>query len=104
MERGGTINLVGGTAITVVNYNRNSLNTSLITDLLTGVAITVAGTLLHQGILYGGNKTPGQSKAGVEYVLKPNTYYYLDVYNPTNGSLNYHYVRNWYEEEIVEDD
>jgi hypothetical protein len=93
----------GGTAITPVNHNRNSSNTSGAT-IRSSATATATGTAIQQ-IYIGGGTGSGSTRSGSdfgnfnEWILKPKTTY---LYVITNGSTSSNTVQinfAWYEED-----
>ncbi len=99
LYEGSTV--TGGTAVDVVNLNRNSANvtTAVAKD---GVTPSVNGTAIGTSFLGGsagvGQTRSGGSASGVnEFVLKPNTQYMLDIYNGSTASNTFQLTYGWYE-------
>lgn len=95
----GITSWTGGSAITPINNNRNSANTSGITDMAQdatitlGTPVTIAHAVTGSGRNYGGG-----ARNDAEYVLKQNTKYYLLVTNQTAGATNEVNIgMQWYE-------
>ena len=96
--------VTAGTAITPLNRNRNSTNTSGLT--LAGITnttldnanldTTVAGaTIIEHGIVGAGKKEGGEGSTRHEYILKQNEDYCLRLIATAAGYVNYHI--DWYE-------
>lgn len=83
----------GGSAVTPVNRNRNSANTSDLT-ITKDTSPATGGTLLMEHFIGAGFNTEG-SKRGQEWILKPSTSYYVEVYDTSN--INAYLDLNWYE-------
>jgi len=101
---GGTISTPLTTAITPVNSNRNSANTSGTTmryELHANLAaantsVDVSGaTLLESGIVGSGFRGEGNAQRSNEIVLKQNTLYVLRATATAAGYMNYN--MQWYE-------
>lgn len=84
-----------GTALSVVNRNRNSTNIDFL-DIYKGSTITSDGTWLETNKLGSGIKVGGEANRTDEWVLKNNTSYILKITNDTttanyvNVKLNYY--------------
>lgn len=95
----GVTGWTGGTPVTTPNANRNSTNTSGITDMALDVTVTL-GTpviLVHEvggsGKKFGGSATHDQ-----EWILDQNTTYYLLLTDQsTSGNNESNFQLDWYE-------
>lgn len=89
----------GGTAVTPINNNRNSVNTSGITDMEFDTTATVGSpTTLAHLVLGSGRVVGGMARGAEEFVLKQNTTYYLLITNQATGAANETNITlNWYE-------
>lgn len=92
----------GGSAVTKLNMNRNSLKTSKIATFNTGVTAT-EGTAIQFGV-FGTAGNPAKAAGGGggsenEQVLKGNTAYTINLVNlgGANSAVSYDFF--WYEEE-----
>jgi len=102
ITEGATV--TGGTALTVVNQNRNSaLTTTAIVKQ--GVTISVAGTLevgkysIGSGGIPSAPKSGGSVGADNEIVLKPSTAYTIEIKNVGSTTATVVYANLfWYEE------
>ena len=96
--------VLAGTAVTPLNHNRNSTNTTglvikTITNTTTGNAnadtTVAAATLLMHGISGDGKKAGGQGGSRHEWILDQNQDYVLRFIATAAGYVNYHL--DWYE-------
>lgn len=89
-----------GDAVTALNNNRNSTNTTSLTLFQTGGTVTVDGTLIYSQ-LTGVSGNLVQSRQGIagrnnEIILKQNTTYrFLFISSGDNNTLSY--CAEWYE-------
>jgi len=90
----GSSAVVGGTAITPRNNNRNSANVSSVTLIKDPASIT-DGTRAA-GFLAGGGKTAGATTRGKEYVLAQNTTYLVRI-TSLAVSNDISWCAEWYE-------
>jgi len=90
-----------GTAVTPINRNRNSSNTSAVTDMVKGATATPTGTIIDSGgIGTSGNPASqggGGDRASEELVLKPEETYVLTLV--PDGATTCILKLFWYEEE-----
>lgn len=86
--------VVGGTAITPRNNNRNSTNTSGVTLLRDPTSIT-DGTRAA-GFLAGANRAGGFVERSREFILKQNTTYLIRI-TSLASSNNISWCGEWYE-------
>ena len=88
----------GGTALTEVNLNRNSTNTSNGAAVL-NPTVSSTGTLLGQYVLIGGvkKKATGGDLASVSMLLKPLTTYLLRMTNVSGADQAAEMTITWYE-------
>ena len=95
----GSTSVSTGTAVTPVNRNRNSATTSSVT-FVPGVTATTAGTDIYSQKLHagGGDGNGGQSVEPLEWVLKPNTEYIINLTTTAATSVSANFF--WYEEEM----
>jgi|GEM_PF-1359086 hypothetical protein len=89
----------GGTAITPLNSNRNSGNTSGITDMVFDPTMTLGTPItLGHSVIGSGKKVGGMGRSAEEFVLKQNTTYYFLASNQVAGSANEcNFNLTWYE-------
>jgi hypothetical protein len=87
--------IVGGTAITPRNNNRNSLNTSAVTIVKDPASIATDGTRAA-GFVVGANKTGGAVARSNEFVLALNTLYLVRITSLANSN-NISWCAEWYE-------
>ena len=90
----------GGTPVTPLNANRNSLNSSGITDMTSDVIATL-GTpviMIHE-VGGSGKKFGGSATHENEWILKRNTTYYLVLTNQGAGTSESNFQLDWYEHE-----
>lgn len=73
-----------GSLLTKYNRNRNSLTTAGTT--ITGGVTSTDGTLLHTFFAGAGRSGSSEARASVEYVLKSNTIYRVDVIGRAAGT------------------
>ena len=85
-----------GTALTVYNRNRNSANTPLAT-VYSGPTVTAVGTLLDVELAGSGQKVGGESRGGLEWILKSNTKYLIRRVIGTNSATVVFKIK-WYED------
>ena len=90
-----------GASVTIVNRNRNSLNTP-VTTMFTGPTVTGIGTLLVDELLAGGsaggNRTIGSSLSSFEeYILKPDINYILRLTNVSGVAVAASFTLAFYE-------
>ena len=91
---GATVDTTG-TAITAINNNRNSTNTSDMT-IRTGDTFTAVGTKIY-GASSGDKGAAGIIEREREIVLKQNTTYIFRITNQTNLTNTITYCGEWYE-------
>ena len=84
----------GGTAVTPLNNNRNSLNTSVATIIKDPTSVTT-GTKIS-GYLAGSNRNSGVNSREKEIILKQNTVY-LFKFTSTSNSNTITFCGEWYE-------
>lgn len=94
-----------GTALTVYNMKRASLNAPVSAAYHTPtVGATGTTTLVNGRILPGGNspttRVGGGIKSGAEWILKPSTKYLLRANNSSGGAIACNVVLEWYEETV----
>lgn len=95
-----------GTALTVYNMKRDSLNAP---DGLLYHTPTVSATgsvaLVNGRILPGGTspttRVGGGIRSGAEWILAPDTLYLLRVANTSGGTIAVNVVLEWYEEAVA---
>ena len=92
----GATTSADGTAITINNRQRNSVNTAGITAY-TGPTVTTTGTAIARYKYGSGKSTGGAARASAELVLKQNTKYLIRVVNDTVTSNWCDYLADWYE-------
>jgi hypothetical protein len=91
---------VGSTPLSSYNRNRNSTAVATIVVSHDGT-ISALGTLLSKGYIPGstgiaGTGAGGQVTDDTEWILKPSTYYTIQITNPSaSNTINISYV--WYE-------
>ena len=86
LREGFTAGGTGGGALSLVNLNRNSTNTSSLTSpLITNTVITSGGTVLHQETLTAGIVTNNGLDDNHPWVLKHSTKYGISVYLAAAG-------------------
>jgi hypothetical protein len=86
-----------GSSVPVISYNRNSLNTSLMTAF-SGATVSNEGTLLEYMVVPGTGSTGGSaSVAQTEFILKPSTDYMVRIFSSATGTTNYSLKLFWYE-------
>lgn len=73
----------GGVAVTPLNRNRNSANTSAVVNPTSGGSVATGGTLLINHDLGSGNARAGESRDNQEWILKQNTLYVFRLYDDT---------------------
>lgn len=93
--------LSGGTAMTIINRNRNSTNTSLTAGSLNPVisghaSIVTSGTLLIEEHFGAGKNNPGASRGTTEWLLKSGTNYLFTITSEA-ASSDIDLELNWYE-------
>ena len=89
----------GGSAVTPINNNRNSVNTSGIVDMEFDTTPTLGTptTLAHM-VLGSGRAVGGEARGGAEFILKQDTTYLLAIINQATGAANETNIfLNWYE-------
>ena len=89
----------GGSAVTPINNNRNSTNTSGLVDMEFDTTPTMGSpaTLAHM-VLGSGRSIGGEARASSEIVLKQNTTYLLVISNQSGSAANETNIfLNWYE-------
>ena len=90
-----------GTALSVLNMNRNSVNTSTLTAFHTPVSPT-GGTTLTSGFFLEGGTGPHASGGGTdfdrEWILKANTKYLIVITNRSGAAIPMSSGGNFYEE------
>jgi len=102
----GATTSANGTAITVYNMKRNSLNApdGVVTHTPT---VTATGTtaLVNGRILPGGTspttRVGGGIRSGAEWILKPGTKYLMRITNTSGGTIAINVALEWYEEEAA---
>ncbi|MCP4988363.1 MAG: hypothetical protein GY928_20625 [Colwellia sp.] len=87
--------MVGGSAVTPLNRNRNSATASTMVTPLEGATVGTGGTLLVDEDVGQGNNNEGKSRGTQEWMLKQNTLYSFRVYDTTN--IQAVLSLNWYE-------
>ena len=92
----GTIVSANGTALTVVNNNRNSTNVAGVTTFLSPT-VTTAGTALMSGQLSIGARSGGSDSRDSEFILKPSTNYLLRFIKSNAGTAFVEHEFSWYE-------
>ncbi len=85
-----------GTQQTVYNRNRNSANAPG-TTLWLSPTVSAVGTPLSSWIVGAGNKTGGNGRDSIEWVLKPNTVYLVRMTAKATGD-NVCLRAMWYED------
>ncbi len=95
MREAPTGGLTGGTAVTPLNRNRNSIKTSIVTDMKNGASAGTGGTILTSQDLGQGSGNEGTSRGITEWILKQNTVYAFRVYDTTN--IQAVLTLDWYE-------
>jgi hypothetical protein len=90
--------VTGGTAITALNKNRNSLTTSQ-SAALSNPTVTTLGTPILSQILIGGQgkKAGGGAIASSDLILKPLTTYLFRLTNVNGTAHAAEIVLEWYE-------
>ena len=97
----GITSFTGGTAVTPMNNNRNSVNTSGVTDMEFDTTPTLGTplTLAHM-VLGSGRAVGGEARSQSEFVLKQNTTYLVAIVNQSGSAANETNIfLNWYEHE-----
>jgi hypothetical protein len=85
----GVTSFTGGTAITPLNNDRNSANTSGITDMVSDTTVTLGSPIiLKTSVLGSGRDAGGEARGDNEMILKQNTKYYLLITNQAVGASN----------------
>lgn len=92
----GATTSANGTAITINNRQRNSVNTAGITAF-TGPTVTTTGTSIARYKAGTGKSAGGEVRAAAELVLKQNTKYLIRVINDTVTTNWCDYLADWYE-------
>lgn len=92
---------VGGTPFTPKNRNRNSIQTSTLTDVFTGVTgvdvtTPTGGTAIRTDILGSGNNVLWDRSSQGELILKRNSKYLFLLTSNTNGNIA-SVSLDWYE-------
>jgi len=96
----GASGVSGGTTVTPINNNRNSVSTSVLTIVKDPTSITSDGTLISASLV-GIASTPSKTLGGEvgredEIILKQNETYLIRVTSNSNDN-NVDYKANWYE-------
>lgn len=94
VKEGATVSATG-TALTPINNNRNSSNTSGGT-FRTGDTFSGEGTLIYSEY-DGANRTTGFIERSAEMILKQNTTYIFRITNQTASNNEISYRGDWYE-------
>ena len=96
LYEGATV--TGGTAITAMNMNRNSLSTSQ-SAILAQPTVSATGNLLLQEILLGGSgkKASGGDVDSLTLILKPLTTYLFRLTNTNGTSHIAEIILSWHE-------
>jgi len=94
---GGTGGGVGGSAAAIHNRRRDSEGgaSTVITAVTKDSSPVTGGTLLFEHTIGAGNFTGGGSRGAEEWVLAPNTQYYVEIYDTT--AINAFIELEWYE-------
>jgi hypothetical protein len=89
----------GGTAVTPINNNRNSVNTSGLVDMEWDTTPTLGTPLeLAHMVLGSGRVSGGEARGAAEFVLKQNTTYIMLITNQSGSAANEVIIfLNWYE-------
>jgi hypothetical protein len=89
----------GGTAVTPINNNRNSANTSGLVDMEFDTTPTLGTpTTLGDMVLGSGRAIGGEARGSAEFVLKQNTTYLMAITNQSGSAANETNIfLNWYE-------
>ncbi|MCP5008964.1 MAG: hypothetical protein GY942_03185 [Aestuariibacter sp.] len=87
--------MVGGSAMTPLNRNRNSVNTSGALLPVSGATVGTGGTLLVDEDRGQGNSNIGESRGTQEWMLKQDTLYSFRIYDTTN--IQAVLILDWYE-------
>lgn len=94
----GATTSASGTAVTPVNYNRNSATTAALA-CYNGPTVTTPGTLLAYMLITGTKHESGSGDSGgqTEWILKPSTKYLAKLTNNSGSSVTYALKLFWYE-------
>ena len=90
-----TATFTSGSALTKFNRNRNSSTT--VTTTITGGVTSSNGTLMHTFFGGAGKSGSGSGRSEVEYILKSNTIYRVDLIGRAAGTEAVIYF-DWYED------
>lgn len=94
----GTTVSANGAALSIINYKRDSTNTSVL-QVFGGPTVTVDGTrilLWQSGTTLAGGKVPGSIMHADEFILKQNTLYQAKI-TPLSNNTTVFIHFNWYE-------
>lgn len=94
------VTATGGNALSKINRNRASANTSTLT--ITDQATASGGTLLKTKYLGASSPgasggSPGAVRAFADWILKPSTKYHVKLVNNDDATQNMRIVLNWME-------
>jgi len=78
---GGTGGGAGGSAVTIFNRRRGAGAGTVITAVTKDDTPITGGTTLVQKYIGAGNKVGGDARDQIEWILAPNTQYYVEVYD-----------------------
>ena len=78
---GGTGGGTGGSAVTIFNRRRDAGAGTVITAVTKDDIPVTGGTTLVQKYIGAGNKVGGDARDQEEWILAPNTQYYIEVYD-----------------------
>lgn len=92
-----TADPTSGTALTAVNRNRRSSNTTTMQQLKHTATINIAGGVQLDSIVFGGN-SPFRP-LDIEHVLLPDTWYVMTLTNQSGSAADINAFLFWYEED-----
>lgn len=92
----GATTSANGTAITINNRQRNSVNTAGVTAF-TGPTVITTGTSIARYKAGAGKSAGGEVRAAAELILKQDTKYLIRVVNDTVTTNWCDYIADWYE-------
>ena len=89
----------GGTGITPLNANRNSLTASGVTDMAYDATPTAGSpVLLDMRVIGSGKNQGGGTRSSNEWILKQGKIYYVNITNQATGATNEVNIDlEWYE-------